>query len=83
MKRKLNASERREPQKLQGSIRSMFVQSGPKFVETVGVQLTCRYCDRKFKAPQGLVAHIHMHERAGMMLKDFLFYISLQWSFKI
>ena len=84
MKRKLNAGQRRgKPQKLQRSIRSMFVQSGPKFVETVGVQLTCRYCDRKFKAPQGLVAHIHMHERAGMNLSDFLFNICLNSSFNI
>ena len=46
----------------------MFRRTGPKFVEAVGVQLICRYCSRKFKAPQGLSAHIHMHERAG----DFL-----------
>ena len=38
---------------------------GPKFVEACGIQLVCPYCRRKFKAPQGLVAHKHMHERAG------------------
>ena len=38
---------------------------GPKFVEAPGTQLLCPYCQRKFRAPQGLVAHKHMHERAG------------------
>ena len=66
MKRDLDFGQRRgRPSKLQRSIRSMFVKSGPKFVEAVGLQLTCRYCARKFKAPQGLVSHIHMHEQAG------------------
>ena len=69
MKRDLDFGQRRgKPQKLQRSIGSMFVQSGPKFVEAVGLKLTCRYCARKFKAPQGLVSHIHMHERVGMKL---------------
>ena len=64
-----NSQERqRKRRKLQQSIRTMFKRTGPKFVEAVGVQLVCRYCNRKFKAPQGLSAHIHMHERAG----DFL-----------
>ena len=58
----------RKRRKLQQSIRTMFRRSGPKFVEAVGVQLVCRYCNRKFKAPQGLASHIRMHERAG----DFL-----------
>ena len=51
--------------KLQQSITTMFKMEGPKFVEACGVQLVCPYCRRKFKAPQGLVAHKHMHERAG------------------
>ena len=50
-------------QKLQQSITNMFGRIGPKFVEVVGVQLLCPYCHRKFRAPQGLVAHKHMHER--------------------
>ena len=29
------------------------------------MQLLCPYCHKKFKAPQGLVSHKHMHERAG------------------
>ena len=66
MKRQLYAAKpREENQKRQRSIRSMFKKSGPKFVEAVGLQLQCRYCNRKFKAPQGLVSHIHMHERAN------------------
>ena len=59
-----NARKRKRP-KLQQSIRSMFRRTGPKFVEAVGVQIVCKYCNRKLKAPQGLAAHIHMHERAG------------------
>ena len=51
--------------KLQQSITTMCKMEGPKFVEACGVQLVCPYCRRKFKAPQGLVAHKHMHERAG------------------
>ena len=46
----------------------MFRKVGPKFVEAVGVQLICPYCERKFRAPQGLVAHKHMHERAGHVI---------------
>ena len=51
--------------KLQQNIRSMFLRKGPKFTEAVGLQLVCRYCSRKFKAPQGLTVHLHMHQRAG------------------
>ena len=71
MKRPLYAAKPREEHlKRQRSIRSMFKKSGPKFVEAVGLQLQCRYCSRKFKAPQGLVAHIHMHERANDPILD-------------
>ena len=52
-------------QKLQQSITNMLGLIGPKFVEVAGVQLLCPYCHHKFRAPQGLVAHKHMHERAG------------------
>ena len=52
-------------QRLQQNIRSMFLHAGPMFVDAVGLQPVCRYCNRKFKAPQGLVVHMHMHERAG------------------
>ena len=66
MKRNLyDGQQRGKPPKLQRSIRSMFEESGPKFVEAAGVQLQCRYCSKKFRAPQGLAAHIHMHQRAG------------------
>ena len=51
--------------KLQQNIKSMFLRSGPKFTEAVGLQRVCRYCSRKFEAPQGLAVHLHMHERAG------------------
>ena len=51
--------------KLQQSIRSMFVKTGPKFVEAVGIQPICGYCGCAFKAPQGLAVHLHMHERNG------------------
>ena len=51
--------------KIQQSITNMFSGVGPKFTEVVGVQLLCPYCGHKFRAPQGLVAHKHMHERAG------------------
>ena len=54
--------------RLQQSIDSMFRKVGPKFVEAVGVQLICPYCERKFRAPQGLLAHKHMHERAGHVI---------------
>ena len=60
-----NDVPQRKRRKLQQSIRSMFQRSAPKFVEAVGVQLVCRYCNRKFRAPQGLSAHLYMHERAG------------------
>ena len=36
----------------------------PIFV-VVGGQLRCRYCSKKFRSPQGLAAHIHMHQRVG------------------
>ena len=61
-------ARQRKRRKLQQSVKTMFQRTGPKFVETIGVQLVCRYCNRKFKAPQGLSAHIKLHERAG----DFL-----------
>ena len=51
--------------KLQMSIRSMLVNNGPKFTESVGLQPTCRYCGRMFKSTQSLSTHIYMHERAG------------------
>ena len=51
--------------RLQQNIRNMFLRAGPKFVNAVGLQPVCRYCNRKFRAPQGLAVHIHMHERAG------------------
>ena len=54
--------------KVQQSVRNMFLNIGPKFVEAVGVQPTCGYCGRKFKASQGLAVHIHMHERSGDVL---------------
>ena len=56
--------------KVQQSVRNMFLNIGPKFVEAVGVQPTCGYCGRKFKAPQGLTVHIHMHERSGDVLME-------------
>ena len=43
----------------------MFSGDSPKFVEASGVQLLCPYCHHKFRAPQGLIAHKHMHEQAG------------------
>ena len=52
-------------QKVQQSLKFMLQHSGPKVVEASGVQPMCRYCKRKFLAPQGLAVHIHMHERAG------------------
>ena len=45
--------------------KSMFLRSGATFIERPGVQPICRYCKRKFKAPQGLEAHRRMHERLG------------------
>ena len=63
--RHIDGAPKPKRQKLQQSIKSMFLRSGPKFVEGDGVQPICRYCNRKFRAPQGLVVHIHMHERAG------------------
>ena len=67
MKRNLQVENVRESKrvKLQQTLTSMFKVEGPKFVEACGVQLVCPYCQRKFKAPQGLVSHKHMHERAG------------------
>ena len=55
--------------KVQQAITNMFTREGPKFVEVVGVQLLCPYCHKKFKAPQGLVSHKHMHERAGHVVQ--------------
>ena len=51
--------------KLQQTITSMFQATGPEFVEAPGLQLVCPYCHHKFKAPQGLISHKYMHERAG------------------
>ena len=59
----------RKRPKVQQSLTNMFSRKGPKFVEVVGVQLLCPYCHRKFRAPQGLVAHKHMHERAGHVIR--------------
>ena len=55
--------------KVQQSLTNMFSREGPKFVEVVGVQLLCPYCHRKFRAPQGLVVHKYMHERAGHVIR--------------
>ena len=52
--------------KLQMSIRSMWLNNGPKYTESFGLQPTCRYCGRMFKSTQGLSAHVFMHERAGL-----------------
>ena len=52
-------------QKFQQSIKSMFLRSEPKFVEGPGIQPICRYCKKKFRAPQGMAVHMRMHERAG------------------
>ena len=54
-----------KPPKIQRTITSMLGRNGPEFVETTGTQLQCPYCSHKFRAPQGLVAHKYMHERAG------------------
>ena len=43
----------------------MFGVNCSKFVEVSGVKLLCRYRHHKFPAPQGLVAHKYIHERAG------------------
>ena len=51
--------------KLQQSLKFMLQHSGPKVIEAPAVQRMCRYCKRKFLAPQGLAVHLHMHERAG------------------
>ena len=51
--------------RLQQNIKSMFLNAGPKFTDAVGLQPVCRYCNLKFRAPQGLSVHLHMHERAG------------------
>ena len=62
MKRNLEAKNDRQPRKpkVQRSLTSMFGIQGPKFVEAIGTQLICPYCRH-----QGLIAHKHMHERAG------------------
>ena len=36
-----------------------------RLAEAPGLQLVCPYCHHKFKAPQGLISHKYMHERAG------------------
>ena len=43
----------------------MFGLNGSKFVEVSGVKLICRYWHHKFPAPQGIVAHKYIYERAG------------------
>ena len=67
MKRACNDNGTQMPKrrKFQQSIKSMFLRSGPTFIEGPGIQPICRYCKRKFKAPQGLQAHRRMHERLG------------------
>ena len=67
MKRNLEAKNDRQPRKpkVQRSLTSMFGIQGPKFVEAIGTLLICPYCRHKFRAPQGLIAHKHMYERAG------------------
>ena len=50
---------------LQQTRTSMFTGDLPTFVAVGGVQLQCPYYNRKLLASQGLVAHRHMHERAG------------------
>ena len=57
--------EQGKRRKLQQTITSMFQATGPEFVEAPGLQLVCPYCHHKFKAPQGLISHKYMHERAG------------------
>ena len=56
---------RNKRQKPQQNLTSMFRPGEPKFVEVTGVQLSCPYCNLKFRAPQGLVNHKYMHERRG------------------
>ena len=67
MKRALVEHGERQPKrrKIQQSIRSMFLRSGPVFVEAPGIQQVCGYCNRRFMAPQGMIIHLRMHERAG------------------
>ena len=70
MKRRHNGGLRTSKRR-QMSVRSMLLNYGPKFTESVGFQPTCRYCGRLFKAAQGLSVHIFMHERAGdVMLRS-------------
>ena len=59
--------------KLQMSIRSMFLNNGPKFTESVGIQPTCRYCGRKFKAAQGL-SNATGHQNARRISAGFVFF---------
>ena len=64
MKRNLvlkNDRQTRKP-KVQRTLTSMFGIEGPKFIEAVGTQLICPYCRHKFRAPQGLIPHKHMHQ---------------------
>ena len=70
MKRRVHDNSDREPGRsnLQRTITSMFNQGGPRFVEVTGVQLVFPHCNCKFRAPQGLVNHKYMHERAGYTL---------------
>ena len=67
MKRRLLCENDRQSKqvKIQRTITSMFRSDCPKFVEATGVQLICPYCGHKFRAPQGLISHKYMHERAG------------------
>ena len=67
MKRELVEDGEQQPkrQKIQQSIRSMLLRSGPSFVEAAGIQQVCGYCKRRFRAPQGMIIHLRMHERAG------------------
>ena len=65
MRCKSEEFRRSKRQKLQQNIRSMFLSSGPKFTEAVGLQRVCQYCNRRFTAPQGLTVHLYMRERPG------------------
>ena len=67
MKRRLHDNSDREPDSnnKQWTITSMLNKGGPKYVEVTRVQLEFPYYNRKIRAPQGLVNHKYMHERAG------------------
>ena len=67
--------------KLQQTITSMFTGDLPTFVEAVGVQLQCPYCNRKLRAPQGLVINHNPHPSAGRTkVVDYYYLPNLQQS---